>query len=240
MGNLMSANFSFDDLKSKYRMFSDPIAALKVNKRTYKNDEFVISDMKIELTSKFEANFAVFSVRGVVDEETRGFKDGLRGLFDLGSRIDISVGYCDELEEVFTGFISGVTYDLPQKDGFGVLTVQCMDVKGIMMNNNNYVQQKFRNCSDCVQSLMEKSQYSNYYGDLVVDRTRDETKLIEITNESDYDFLVRIAKKIDYEFFVSQDTVYFRKARAQNSNLATLSFGNGIEGINIAYTFWVW
>lgn len=231
----MNVSFNFDDLKSKYGMFSDPRVALKINKRAFKSEEFAISDMRIELTSSFEANFAVFSVRSVVDEEARGFKEELHGLFDLGSRVDISAGYSDELEEVFTGFISGVTYDLPQ-DGFGVLNVQCMDVKGIMMNNNNYVQQKFKDCSACVQNLLAKSQYSGYYGELVVDRTRDDPKLIEITNESDYDFLVRVAKKINYEFFVSQDTVYFRKARVQNSSLATLSFGSGIEGINVSYS----
>lgn len=235
MGNLMNTKFDLEDTKDKYHGFSAPNVLIKLNKKKLKlSEEFVIDSLNIDLTCDFDANFAKFTVRGVTDKNSKNFKSSISGLFDLGLRIDIGIGYGDDIENVFTGFISGLTYKLPQKEA-GYLIVSCMDVKGIMMNNNNYAQQEYKKCSDLVGNLLKKSQYSNFYDNLSISATPEEIKFIEITDESDYELVVRMAKKINYEFFVSQDTIYFRKAKSQNSTETTLEFGNGLEGIEIDY-----
>lgn len=62
--------------------------------------EFVIDSINIDLTCEFDANFASFSVRGVTDEKNRSFKESANNLFNLGSRIDINIGYGEDLEKV--------------------------------------------------------------------------------------------------------------------------------------------
>ena len=44
-----------------------------------------------------------------------------------------------------------------------------------------------------------------------------------MADESDYEFVVRIAKKLGYEFFVSQETLYFRKKRIKTDPIMTIS-----------------
>ena len=231
----MNSKFNLKGARSKYHGFSEPHISIQINKKKLKlAQEFVVDSINIDLTCEFDANFASFSVRGVTDEKNRSFKESASNLFNLGSRIDINIGYGEDLEKVFTGFISGINYHLPQR-GAGAIVVNCMDLKGIMMNNNNYAQQEYKKCSDLVSNLLRKSQYSSFYNNLEVQTTPDELKFIEVTDESDYELVVRMAKKINYEFFVSQDTVYFRKARSQNASETTLKFGSGLEGADIEY-----
>jgi phage protein D len=235
MGSLMTKSFQFEDIQRKYAMFSNPRVELRINGREFRKEPFIISNMRIELTSDFSSNFVTLSVRGVENEGQYEFHNDLEGLFELGSRVDIKVGYEDELIPVFTGFLSGKAYKMA-KETPGELVVQCMDVKGSMMNSNSYSQTAFNSISDCARELFGTTPYSSVIDNFVVDVAKKKTYPVETTNESDYELLVRLAKNADYEFFVSQSTAYFRKAKSQNTSMGTLSFGSGLEELDIDYS----
>lgn len=58
---------------------------------------------------------------------------------------------------------------------------------------------------------------------------------IEMVAESDYEFVVKAAKKFNYEFFVSGGVVYFRKAKNYSSVLMELSPATGMHSIDVEY-----
>ena len=59
---------------------------------------------------------------------------------------------------------------------------------------------------------------------------------VEMNAESDYEFMVKAAKKFNFEFFVDRGTVYFRKAKSNNQVLMELSSNAGMLGFNIEYS----
>ena len=59
---------------------------------------------------------------------------------------------------------------------------------------------------------------------------------MEMAAESDYEFVVKAAKKFNYEFFVDRGVVYFRKAKSVKAPVAELSSNGGILNFNIEYS----
>lgn len=60
-------------------------------------------------------------------------------------------------------------------------------------------------------------------------------KTVEMVAESDYEFVVKAAKKYNFEFFVSSGTVYFRKAKAYEGVLMEISPATGMKNIDVEY-----
>ncbi len=60
-------------------------------------------------------------------------------------------------------------------------------------------------------------------------------KTVEMVDESDYEFVVKVARRYNYEFFVVAGKPYFRPARAIKPLLITLTSDNGIKSLNIEY-----
>ncbi len=60
-------------------------------------------------------------------------------------------------------------------------------------------------------------------------------KTIEMVAESDYEFVVRAAKKYNYEFFSSAGSVIFRKAKSDNEVLMEIGSDSGIRSFDVSY-----
>ena len=59
---------------------------------------------------------------------------------------------------------------------------------------------------------------------------------IEMVAESDYEFVVKAAKKFNFEFFVDRGTVIFRKAKSNTASLASIGISSGILGFHVEYS----
>lgn len=60
-------------------------------------------------------------------------------------------------------------------------------------------------------------------------------RTVEMTAESDYEFVVKAAKKYNYEFFTECGNVYFRKAKADKTILMTLGPSTGMRSFDVGY-----
>jgi len=59
--------------------------------------------------------------------------------------------------------------------------------------------------------------------------------MIEMVGESDYEFVTRVAKKFNYEFFVLGGRVYFRAAKLDKETQITIDPKAKIKSINVEY-----
>ena len=95
-----------------------------------------------------------------------------------------------------------------------------MDVKGVMMAGSYSTQLRAKNYSDAVKEILEKTAYEKLgmqgmqvIKEIKIDNTPDKQrallnptqgtsdKTIEMVAESDYEFVVKAAKKHNFEFF---------------------------------------
>ena len=242
----MIQGISYKSLSDRYGDFGFPVAEFTIKGKPFsKNKEaFLIENLEIELVSGFEASVAEFCIYHCFDQATGQFlADQLSNYVELGADISISIGYLNEVMEVFRGFVAGMSYGYENGD-LPFVKVTAMDIKGVMMANCYSMQLKSKSYGEAVREILRKPAYTKLASDLKVSDTPDKKKqndkassdTVEMTSESDYEFVVKAAKRFHFEFFVEQGTVYFRKARSRTEILAELGLGRGIVSFAIGYS----
>ena len=249
------ASFVYDSLKTEYRNFLYPLAVVKVNGKDFSENKknFGISDIEVEMTSGFEASIATFWIYGAYDKSQNRFRfEDMKSYILLGSSVVIYMGYGSQVREVFRGFIARVTFAFRENDIPGV-EVTAMDIKGMMMSGNYSRQLLATSYSDAVNEILQQTAYvkmqaSEIITKLEITATPDKNpaggtsqgttasdRTIEMVGESDYEFVVKAAKKFNYEFFAIGGVVYFRKAKDNPEILIETGPKLGLRSYQIEY-----
>lgn len=245
---------TFESLEKKYSLFQHPVVVALVNdKNISEKNGFTVSDLVIDLTSGFEASTAELSLYGVYDIDKGQFQfDKVKKYILLGSRLDLYLGYGDQARQVFTGAITRVNF-LYEKSGAPCIRLTAMDVKGVMMSGCYSKQLKADNFSDAVTEILNRTAYEKLKSTQIIkgvyvtetpDKLRKamsgggmtvSSQSVEMVAESDYEFVVKAAKKNNYEFFTECGNVYFRKAKADQSVLISIGPDTGLRSFDISY-----
>ena len=247
-------NLTYDKLKSKYYEFANPRAKIELDGKEFagENGDMIVNDIHIELVSGFEASIASFRIYNVYDAESGEFRyDEISEQIVLGKSVVISLGYLNKLEKVFVGFIAGVDFCYEGEGHLPYIEVSAMDIKGIMMGGSYASQCTADHYSGAVKEIFNRTAYQNLksgggYTDCRVDETADKKTggdknkvsdyTVEMVSESDYDFVVKAAKKFNFEFFVDRGRIYFRKAKSNTTTLMTIGSGKGLRKFNVGYS----
>lgn len=254
-GSLLSGaqqTLNYAQLKEKYREFSHPQVEITLGGKVFRGENGeVIHEIRVELTSGFEASIAKFRIFQVYDAQSGQFEfDNIKDGVQLGNSVSIRMGYLGTLETVFVGFIASVSFGFDGVD-LPYVEVTAMDIKGIMMSSR-YAMQLSATCySDAVSEILRRTAYTKLQSDqsllsLKVSATPDKqaagaqktasAKTIEMVGESDYEFVIKAAKRFNFEFFTDRGTVYFRPAKEDTSTLMTLAVGRGMLEFDISYS----
>lgn len=245
-------SYEYGKLKDKYGDFLYPIAKLIINDKdlSEKKEDFVIENIEIELSCGYEASAVSFDIFYCFDEIKQKYKiDEIKKYICLGAPISAAVGYGGSLLEVFKGFIANVTF-LRQEEETHHMEITALDVKGMMMANCCARQMTAASYGEGIKELFQKNVYEKMqsweiYTDLKVTDTPDKndsggndkarTEHVDMLAESDYDFAVKAAKRFNYEFFVEDGVVYFRKSKATKGCLMKIGQKEGILTYEISY-----
>ncbi len=252
MGQNM-ATYVFNTLKTKYKGFHHPVVVIEVNDMVIGEGkaEIPVSDISVELTSGFEASVAEFSFYDVYDRTEGSFNyEKVKSYIFLGSKVEIYLGYENQVSSVFIGVITRVSFLYEQLE-IPCIRVTAMDVKGIMMSGSYSKQLKATCFSEAVKEVLNKTAYGKLSANGVVksinvtdtpDKLRSagaagkqEDRTIEMAAESDYEFVVKAARKYNYEFFTECGNVYFRKAKSDKTILMEIGPGTGLHSFDVSY-----
>lgn len=249
----MNNTFDFKQIKAGYNSFDSPIVRLMVNGKNFTDntDQLYLSDIDVELTCGFEASVASFHILNSYDQETKQFRTKqLKDYMSLGSMVEIALGYMALARKVFTGFITQVEFI---SDGISPANVKvtAMDVKSIMMAETNAYQLKAKDYSGAVREILNKPRYQNLISSKAITKLeisdtpdsrqgggqqdKESAVTVDMVNESDYEFIVRAAKRFNYEFFTECGTVFFRAAKSDKNVLIELGPDSSVSSLHISY-----
>lgn len=252
-GTGASGGLSYEKLQNKYLDFSHPMAEVLIGGKPFKNtkEKIIIGDIHVDLSSGFEASVATFRLYNVYDPQTGSFRyKGVKKQIMMGNSVEIRLGYLGELERVFVGFISGVSFSYEELD-LPCIEVTAMDVKGIMMGGSYATSIAADNYGNAVKEILKRTGEGTLkdMGGIteapVISRTPDADSgggnkssplSVEMVNESDYEFVVRAAKRFNFEFFIDRGKVIFRPAKSDNAVLMTMGIGEGLRTFHIEYS----
>lgn len=247
------ATYNYLDLKKKYDNFEYPLVVLTINgKEVGKNkSDFIVSDIEVELTSGYEASIATFCLYNTFEHHTSEFRTKeVKDYILLGSSVELAMGYGTQAQMVFCGFISKVNFFYESGEMPGI-RVTAMDVKGVMMANKYSRQLTATSFGEAVKEILNKGPYMSMTGsglikNVMVSDTPDKTmntavtskasdRTIEMVAESDYEFVVKAAKKYNYEFFSECGNVYFRKAKQNAETVMEMGPAEGMKNFDVEY-----
>ena len=224
----MTASATIENLKKKYNDFNAPTIKIEVNGTDIiAKKDGVVTDLCVELTAGYEASGASFDISQQYDFEQSDFKkDGPYPSLEVGAKIEISLGYI-KAEKVFSGLISEVALQFGM-DEEPLIHVECVDAKVAMMKNQRVEVRQETDVPKLVNALLGVAPVSNYVGTKEVKYTKKAEIPLRMNQETDYDYLVKLAKYIGCEFFIVAGKVYFRESPASSSVILTVGLTDEI------------
>ncbi|MDE5699562.1 MAG: hypothetical protein K2I96_19500 [Lachnospiraceae bacterium] len=242
----------YNTLRKKYSAFAYPVVTLRVGDKLFSENkhELVLSNIEVELSCGLEASAVTYAIYNVYDLEKKCYEfSRFREYVQLGSAVTVSLGYHGAEEEVFVGFVAQARFVCGEGDIHHV-EVTAMDAKGLMMSNSYARQMTAGNYGDAITEIFNKPMYQKMnaegiYKSVKVDDTPDKKSggadqttsyTVEMVLESDYEFIVRAAKRFNYEFFVDNGQVIFRKAKQTTEDcLLEIGMERGVISYDLAY-----
>lgn len=207
------ATMDFESLQTKYDGFQTPTAVIKINDRMVTDEKlpFQISDIEVDLTCGYEASIASFHIYNVYSTVKGQFEtEEIQKYIYLGSKVEIYLGYGATAKLVFVGVIAKVAYQMLEYE-VPCIQVTSMDAKSIMMAGNYSRQLKATQFTEAAKEILMKTAYARLQSKGIIRNIQvsqpvlkpsvdgasaDQT--IEMVAESDYEFLVKLAKKNNY------------------------------------------
>lgn len=224
--NLFTALSDYKMLRKKYNNFEAPTLKLVVDGTELSlHGEIGIANLTVELSCLYPASGASFDVINQYEAEKTNFAQKTERLFQVGARVEIKLGYLDT-ERVFYGLIAEVAYHFGG-DSTPYIHVDCCDAKFILMKNRRLEVYSDTRLSQLVSDICSAPAVSSYTTGKQIEIT--EQAELKSHVESDYDFIVRQAQLIGYEFFVFDGKFYFRKPPMLSAPMLMLNSRDGIE-----------
>ena len=218
------------EAEQKYNSFERPVAHFRINDAPLSDDTLIYRDIQVSLSAGMEASDCTVELTGQL---ARFEKDGLAldpemRKLTLGAKLEVLLGYgpAEKAESVFIGYISSVETDIQGADVN--LIVTAMDCKQFMMNSFRSLQKKdIRKYSEAVSDVLKS--YASVYTGTVVEPSGQTLAPIEQHNQSDYDFVVSLARRINYLFYVVEGKVHFVSYRKYTDSLLTVEPGGTLR-----------
>lgn len=225
------AEFELETLKKKYRGFTIPEFKIKVNEKVITDvDEIFIDEVKVELTAGFEASACSFHIAQGITFQNKKVENIIDEHIKLGNEVEVSLGYADKVELVFKGIVFSMELEYSQEENFS-FQIECMDVKGLMMNNfRSQLKKDMKKFSEAVHAVLKK--YTKWIDKQTVDATKEVSLPIEQQGQSDYEFIVSLAKKIHYAFYIVRGEVFFQPIGKNTLSMLTLTLGEFVYRFN--------
>ena len=221
----MAEILNLEKLAEKYEYFIKPLYQIIIND-TELEEEFLNQEMRAEITAGFEASSLQFKVWNAFEkqpeQEALCCKKKISSLLKLGNIVTAKVGYLGKADTcIFKGYIDGI-YLYYEKNGKIVYTIECLDAKGIMMNSfHSEVKKSIKKYSLAAEDVLKKyTMLLNLNSSMFYKGDKEVLVPIEQHNESDYHFVVRMAKQIGCDFYIIAGEVFFQPLQKRNQNTA--------------------
>lgn len=258
-----ACQYTYQALQEKYVDFAHPRARVLLGDTPFDSvsTKMAVNDIHVEVTSGYEASVASFRLYDSYDPSTgKFFYEKVKKQVMMGNSVTVQLGYLERLETVFVGFVSGVAFGF-EPGGLPYIEIDAMDVKGLMMGGSYAASLKATTYSAAVKEVLDRTgegrlRQMGGITSLEISNTPDagggvgglpggaaggggsksSPITVEMVSESDYEFVVRAAKRYNYEFFVDRGKVLFRPAKSNTALLIKMGTRTGLRGFRIEYS----
>ena len=240
----MTVTFTYEDAVKEYKNFYAPAYELKIGSmeidETNKPANIQVDGIRVEIAMGDMAGCASFDIINAYDQKNSKFNEEIINALQLGEKVEVSLGYGSALTLVFKGYISSISTSF-STGGLPTLSVYCMDVTGLMRDNERDEQAtESKDYIEVVKEMLGASIYTPYLSaeDMKItaqdssgggSTTGGEGALSISHSTNDLLYLESLAREIGYEFFVVAGKFYFRPiTNKAESPITHLKWGSSL------------
>lgn len=221
-----------ETLSKKYGEFYAPAFTVRVGERDLVTGfHTAVSQVEVDLQlgSASRFSFTVADSYGYDRDGDRAFLSGsgkdLLELLEFGAEVTVSIGYGDRSKTpvAMRGLVTEISTNFPE-NGSPELIVSGYDHGFLLtMGKNSFPWTKSRD-SDAAHSIASKNNLG-----AVIERTEIEHPQIEQNQESDWEFLKKLAERNHFELYVDEDKrLHFAAPRDDSEPVVHLAYGEGL------------
>lgn len=223
----------FSEFERKYKGFYAPRFELTVAGEDVVSQGMEIVSVTVDNTLAPDADQASFTVSNAFDVKKRDIR-----WFDqeiaVKKEVQVRMGYGDLLETMFIGLITSVKINFPAS-GMPQLEVTALDLSHHMTKSKNSFSWYNKTDSDIASEIASRKLYQLTPK---VNDTLIQHVTINQNNKTDFEFLKDRAEENGFEFFVFENTLFFRIPAYQEDPVVNLEWGKTLMSfspeVNIA------
>ncbi len=220
----------FSALEKKYRNFYAPAFEVKVEGENLLQKGVEVVSVSVDNTLDGADTFT-FTVNNAYNAILRELM-WIDQLLVPGKKTEIKMGYTDKLESMLVGLITSFRTSFPA-GGQPTIEVSGYDLSHYMMKGKHSPPWP----PDIKDSEIAQRIASKYGLGSVIEDTKVKHPTVKQNQESDFEFLRRLAKKNYFEFFVFGKTLYFRAPANDESPVLTLEWGKNLVSFSPELNF---
>jgi uncharacterized protein len=214
--------------ESKGRFYVPSFAVRLAGKDLLRDHAVAVTGGEVDLSLGAAGRFS-FTIANSFDADAQEFLVGrgraeLLDLLAFGAPIEIAVGYGDTsaLPKLITGIITQITTNFAS-GGSPELSVSGYDNAFPMMGGKNTRAWTKKRDSEAVQEI---AGFHNLEADVA--STEEQHDQIEQNQESDLEFINKLAKRNGCEVYVTGRTLHFRPPHNKGDGVLTIEWGKGL------------
>ena len=217
------------DLAEKYGDFYAPGYLVSVaGSDLMRTHAVAVSQVEVDLVIGSASRFS-FTITDCYSHEHQIFQtSSAKNLLDLltfGAEVEVFMGYRDakSMPIAMRGIITAISTNFPE-NGAPELTVAGYDPGFLLTMGKNSRSWTEKRNSDAARDIA-----SDHNLAAVIETTPEEFPQIEQNQESDWDFLKKLAKRDELALYVDEDkTLHFAKPNDKGGPVVTLTYGQGL------------
>lgn len=215
--------FTFHDLEEKYGNFHVPAFKILVDGKDLLSHYFMeIASVQVDNTLEGADRFS-FVVNSTFNFQNREFAH-LDDVFKFGNSVEIHFGYKDKsgMALLHRGYITAIQTSFPS-GGLPQINVSGYDLSYTMTKGKHSDNWKDSTDTEVVKLFAKK------YGlEPVTDDSRVKLAKIEQSQESDFEFIEKLAKRNGFEFYTFDKQLFFRAPANNKPAVVSLEWGKGL------------
>jgi uncharacterized protein len=220
------------DLSTLSRTYGDfyaPSYAVRLGKSDVTRDLLIaVSQVECDLVLGAASRFS-FTVSNAYDHEAQAFLSGtgaeVLGLLVFGAEMEVFMGYRDDKSRplLVSGMITEITTSFPD-GGSPELSIGGYDHGFLLTIGKNSRTWTDRTDSFAVNEIASFNNLGS-----VIEDTKVKQKQIEQNQESDWEFLKKLAERNHFELYVDEKKrLHFAKPNDDASDVVKLTYGQGL------------
>jgi phage protein D len=222
------------DLGSRYDDFYTPRFLLRVGGSEYGSDQGLVSSVSVDTAAEKADRFS-FTLDTAYDAREGRFPDLDWGTFDMGTDVEIDVGYGKTTETILVGSIAEHRVDFP-RNGSPQVDISGYGLLHEMQRNSNS-----RSWDETTDSDVAKEVANEYrFETVTVEETDTQRPKIVQNDETDHTFLERLAEPnsdedAGYRVTVRRDEFIFGTPPSDEEPTVTLPYGDALQSFSPEY-----